>query len=72
MDTSKINTDFNSYKEDFIQYTNEVYNKNTAKEKFAEILKEDIYSLRESASRFYNDDGDDDEMVDVVKERRYE
>ncbi|CAN5532655.1 hypothetical protein BH10BAC2_BH10BAC2_09100 [soil metagenome] len=75
LDTAKLNTKFNSYKNNFIEYSHEVYNTADVKEKQQQLLKECLYALRESASRFYGryDDEDmDAAAVDEVKGGRFE
>ena len=75
LDTSKISTAFNSYKNDFIEYSKELYSPADAKEKLRQLLKENLYALRESSSRFYgryDDEEIDAAVVDEVKGGRFE
>ena len=69
-DTLKINTDFKFYKNDFVDFTNEVYNVANVKESQQLLVKKCLYALRESSSQFYgkyNDDDQDTEAVEEVK-----
>ena len=69
-DTLKINTDFKFYKNDFVDFTSEVYNVANVKESQQLLVKKCLYALRESSSQFYgkyNDDDQDTEAVEEVK-----
>jgi uncharacterized protein YbaP (TraB family) len=75
LDTTKINISFNSYRNDFIGYSREMYHPADVKQKMGKLLKENLYALRESSSRFYGNNNDEDEdaaVVDEVKGGRIE
>lgn len=67
-DTSKIKTEFNSYKKYFIDFSREVYNTENINETQSILLKKCLYSLRESSSQFYGKYDDDDVATDAVEE----
>jgi len=74
-DTSKIKTSFSGYKNAFVDFSKEIYYAENLKETEQQLIKECLYSLRKSSSRFYGryDDEDiDAAVVDEVKGGRVE
>jgi hypothetical protein len=75
VDTTSFTTGFNSYENDFIAFSRQVYHPGDIKQQQQQLLKECLYSLRESASQFYGKYDDEDinaAAVEEVKGGRFE
>lgn len=75
LDTNKVTTGVAAYRNDFTGFTNEVYNEADISQQMQKLLKQNIYALRESSSRFYSayDEEDmDSVLVEEIKGGRFE
>lgn len=77
LDTSKVNAKFNIYKRSDTYFTDETYIDNkVSAASMQKIMKQILYAQRASSARFYVNnrfsDDNEDEVVDMAKESRYQ